>query len=265
MSSFVGAAQRRSRLALLARVVFVPFERLWALLVLIALWQAYVVAFDVNSIVMPRPADVLGSIITDWSRYAHELRTTLVVAVVGLLLGAAVGTVVAILAWISRVASGVVSMGVMIVRSTPLVVFVPILARALGYNVPMVIVVVTLISFFPSFVLVSSGLAGLPSAATDLSDVFGASKLRRLRYVALPAAMPKLFASIRLSSSRAVLGAMVTEFVTGVDGLGKLFLIARSELESELAIGAALIGGAAALVLFHVSEWLETWANQRMT
>ena len=164
----------------------------------------------------------------------------------------------------ARLASGIVAPMAIAVRTIPFIVFIPILSRVMGYNVKMEIVVVTLLSFFPSFVLVSSGLSGLPLAASDLSRVFGATRWRKLMLIALPAALPKLFTSIRLSASRAVLGAMVAEFLTGLDGLGRLFLLARGDLEAERALAAAVVAAVAALLLFHVAEWAERYVNRRM-
>jgi NitT/TauT family transport system permease protein len=245
-------------------VATAPFRGLWSLALLIVLWDLYVRVQGFNVIVLPDPLAVARAIAVDWRTYLEKLGLTMQAAIAGLLLGALLGTVVAIIAWSSRLASGIVAPMAIAVRSIPFIVFIPILSRLMGYNVKMEIVVVTLLSFFPSFVLVSSGLSGLPQAASDLSRVFGATRWRRLVLVALPAALPKLFTSIRLSASRAVLGAMVAEFLTGLDGLGRLFLLARGELEAERALAAAIVAAVAALLLFHAAEWAERRVNLRM-
>jgi NitT/TauT family transport system permease protein len=147
----------------------------------------------------------------------------------------------------------------------PIVVFVPILATMIGYTTTMVVTLVALMSFFPSFVMVSSGLSSLPAAAQDVSAVYGASKWRKLIHIALPASLPNLFASIRLSASRAILATMVAEFLTGIDGLGTLFLLARADLQSEIALGAALIGAAVAVVMYYIADMLEAVVNRRLT
>ncbi len=245
-------------------VATAPFRGLWSLALLLVLWDLYVRVQGFNVIVLPDPMAVAKAIGADWRTYAEKLGLTMQAAVIGLLLGALLGTVVAIIAWSSRIASGIVAPMAIAVRSIPFIVFIPILSRLMGYNVGMEIVVVTLLSFFPSFVLVSSGLSGLPQAASDLSHVFGATRWRKLVLIALPAALPKLFTSIRLSASRAVLGAMVAEFLTGLDGLGRLFLLARGELEAERALAAAVVAAIAALLLFHVAEWAERQVAKRM-
>ncbi len=239
--------------------------RFWGLLLVVLLWEGVVRWYGFNVIVLPDPAAVIRAAFTDWRIYGYNTAVTLAVAVSGLLLGSALGAVLAVMGWVSRVVSGMVAPAALVVRSVPFIILIPIFSRLLGYNLTMVVVVVTLLSFFPSFVLVSSGLSSLPPAAVDLGKVFGATRWRALVNIALPAALPSLFASIRLSASRAVLGAMVAEFLTGIDGLGKLFLLARGDLESERAFAAALVAALAAILLVHVAERLEGAIQRRMT
>lgn len=240
-------------------------SHIWALVGLFVVWELYVVIQDFNAIVLPSPLSVFASILFEFHIYAGKAWTTLWVSVVGLLLGSLIGATFAILGWVSAVASGLVSFSAIMVRSVPIVVFVPILATMMGYTLTMVITMVALMSFFPTFVMVSSGLSSLPMAAHDVAQVYGATKLRKLVYIALPASLPNLLASIRLSASRAILAAMVAEFLTGIDGLGMLFLLARADLQSEVALGAALIAAAAALILYFVADRLESVVNRRLT
>ena len=46
--------------------------------------------------------------------------------------------------------------------------------------------------------------------------------------------------------------------------LGRLFLLARGDLEAEKALAAAVVAAVAALVLFHLAEWAERSVNARM-
>ena len=82
--------------------------------------------------------------------------------------------------------------------------------------------------------------------------------------IALPAAMPQLFASIRISASFAVLAAMVAEFLTGIDGLGRLFLLARGDLEADRALAASVVAAASSLILFNLAKKAEDAVNRRM-
>ena len=248
----------------LGPILLSALRRWWWLAALLLAWDMYVVFKGFNVIVLPDPWTVGRALIADWPTLAAKLMLTLRAAVAGLLAGAFLGTLVAVMAWSSRILSGIVAPLALLVRSVPFIVFIPILSRMMGYNTTMEIVVVTVFSFFPSFVLVSSGLASLPPAASDLCLVFGATRWRKLVLIALPAAMPQLFASIRISASFAVLAAMVAEFLTGIDGLGRLFLLARGDLEADRALAASVVAAASSLILFNLAKKAEDAVNRRM-
>ena len=248
----------------LGRTLLSMMRRWWWLAALLLAWDFYVGFKGFNVIVLPDPWTVARALIADWPTLASKLLLTLRAAVAGLLAGALLGTIVAVLAWSSRLISGIVAPLALLVRSVPFIVFIPILSRMMGYNTSMEIFVVTVFSFFPSFVLVSSGLASLPSAASDLCLVFGATRWRKLVLIALPTAMPQLFASIRISASFAVLAAMVAEFLTGIDGLGRLFLLARGDLEADRALAASVVAAASSLILFKLAKKAEDAVNKRM-
>ena len=249
----------------LGRVLASLLRSWWWLVLLLFAWDLYVRLKGFNVIVLPDPWTVARALANDWPTLGAKLLLTLRAAVAGLLAGAFLGTVVAVVAWSSRFLSGIVAPLALLVRSVPFIVFIPILSRLMGYNTSMEIFVVTVFSFFPSFVLVSSGLAGLPAAASDLCLVFGATRWRKLVLIALPAAMPQLFASVRISASFAVLAAMVAEFLTGIDGLGRLFLLARGDLEADRALAASAVAAASSLVLFNLAKMAENAVNRRMT
>lgn len=249
----------------LGRILASLLRSWWWLVLLLFAWDLYVRLKGFNVIVLPDPWTVARALANDWPTLGAKLLLTLRAAVAGLLAGAFLGTVVAVVAWSSRFLSGIVAPLALLVRSVPFIVFIPILSRLMGYNTSMEIFVVTVFSFFPSFVLVSSGLAGLPAAASDLCLVFGATRWRKLVLIALPAAMPQLFASVRISASFAVLAAMVAEFLTGIDGLGRLFLLARGDLEADRALAASAVAAASSLVLFNLAKMAENAVNRRMT
>ena len=57
---------------------------------------------------------------------------------------------------------------------------------------------------------------------------------------------------------------MVAEFLTGLDGLGRLFLLARGDLQAERALAAAVVAAIVALALFHLAQWAEHYVNRKM-
>ena len=82
----------------------------------------------------------------------------------------------AIAAWFSPIAAGLLNPLTVLFSSVPVVALIPVIARLLGYDTSTVLAIVVIITFFPSFVFASSGLGALPPGSEDLFHVLGASR-----------------------------------------------------------------------------------------
>lgn len=237
--------------------------RYWGVLLLLALWQAYLSTRNLNSIVAPTPGAVAADLVGSPTAYLPHLWSTTWVAAVGLVVGVALGSAAAVAAWWSPLASGMVTPPAMVLRSVPVVAMIPVIARLLGYDIRTVLAVTVIISFFPSFVFTASGLRDLPSGSADVFGVLGAGRWTRLRRLALPAAVPNLLVAVRLSAANCVLAALIGEFLMGTKGLGYLFVRTRSELDMARSWGAALVATCLSVTAFIAADRLERWGRER--
>jgi NitT/TauT family transport system permease protein len=193
-------------------------EDYWGILLLLFAWEAWVVVNRFNPIVMPTPVAVLRDLVSYPGVYLQNVAITLAIAAFGLVAGMLVGTGLAVAAWFSPIASGLLNPLTVLFSSVPVVALIPVIARLLGYDTSTVLAIVVIITFFPSFVFASSGLRQPPPGAEDLFRVLGASRLDLLRRLALPAAMPNLAIAFKLAAAHAILAAMVAEFLMGTTG-----------------------------------------------
>jgi NitT/TauT family transport system permease protein len=140
----------------------------------------------------------------------------------------------------------------------------PVIARVLGYDRKTVVAAAILVSFFPTFVFVTSGMRALPAGSADVLTVLGASKLRFLWHLALPAAIPGLLVALRISAANCILAALVAEFLMGTSGLGRLFATAIVDFEVERAWAVAVIVTGISGCAFLAASWIERWGQARL-
>ena len=235
----------------------------WGILLLIIAWQAWVTAMDFNAIVMPRPLGVLQDLAGFPEVYWKNAVYTIAAAVIGLLLGMALGTGLAILAWLSDVLEGMLTPLTVLFSSVPVVTIIPIVARLLGYDFTTVLAIVVIICFFPAFVFTTSGLKALPAGADDLFRVLGARTPARLLRLALPAAVPNWSVALRVAAGHAVLGAMIAEYLMGTAGLGYLFAETKSDFNMERAFGATTVAMVVSILFFAAALAVERWVKER--
>jgi NitT/TauT family transport system permease protein len=129
-----------------------------------------------------------------------------------------------------------------------------------GRGISTSMAVVTIVSFFPILVNLMRGLASGDRNTAELLHVYGASRWQQLRLARIPFALPYLFTGLRVAGSSAILGAMLSEWITGSKGLGNLILESGEMRETELLWAAVLLSVAIALGVF----WTTSAGEKRM-
>lgn len=255
-SSFLASAGRRGRRALV--------DNSGIILVVLA-WQLWVAFGSVSVVVMPTPLQVSSDLLGDWRAYVPDLLSTLRSTLAGLVIGCALGLALAVIVHLSPLAKGLVQPTVLIVRSVPMVAMIPVFARIFGYNVTTVIVVSTLVAYFPAYVMAVRGLASASESQADLLAALGGSRWTRFRFIDLPSAMPHLASGLRLAAVASLVGTLLAEFVVGAEGLGHLFILARVSYDMAKSWGVALLGTALSLVLFVLASWIGERVSEAYT
>jgi NitT/TauT family transport system permease protein len=192
--------------------------------IFIALWQLAVVGFRIPKYLVPLPLDVARSVRQNWAVIAGQAGFTLLAAGLGLAASSLFAVAVALSFSMSRNLAQASLPVVMVFRSTPVAAVAPIMMLIFGRGIGTSMAVVTIVSFFPMLVNMMRGLESADRNAAELLHVYGASRWQLLRFVRIPFALPYLFTGLRIAGSSAILGAMLSEWITGSKGLGNLIL-----------------------------------------
>jgi ABC-type nitrate/sulfonate/bicarbonate transport system permease component len=230
---------------------------LWPVLVLLLLWQLWVSTAGYSSIVLVSPGAVFNDLLRHPGAYLAPTARTLAFALGGLAIGMAAGLMLAIAAWFSEFLAGITTPFALLLSSTPVVCLIPIVARLFGYEARTELIAVAVMTFFPSFVLSTSGLKALPPMSPDVFQVLQASRWQTLRLLALPAALPQLATALRVGATYSVLVALVAEYLMQTGGLGTLFAVTMQQFHLARALGASLLAMALSVALYELTRALE--------
>jgi ABC-type nitrate/sulfonate/bicarbonate transport system permease component len=80
--------------------------------------------------------------------------------------------------------------------------------------------------------------------------------------VRIPYAMPYFFTGLRIAGASAVLGTMLSEWITGARGLGKLILDSGEMRETGMLWAAVLTSVLIGLLVFALTSWGETYTTR---
>lgn len=126
-----------------------------------------------------------------------------------------------------------------------------------GRGVATSVVVVVIASFFPLYASLMRGLGAPDPTAVELMRVTGVSRWQQIRLLRLAYAMPFLFTGLRVAGGTAILGAMLSEWLTGAPGLGMLILNSGDMRQTDLLWGATILSVLVALCLFWSMSFME--------
>jgi sulfonate transport system permease protein len=148
-------------------------------------------------------------------------------------------------------------------QTMPLVALTPMIVLLFGRGIAATLVVTVIVTFFPAFITIAQGLATVPRASLDLLDVYGASRLQKLRMVSLPMSLPYLCAAARLVAPASLLGVMIAEWLATGYGLGNLLNTARGELDYGMIWAAAFVAVAVSVGFYQLVKVIEEGVLRR--
>jgi len=236
-----------------------------AFVVLICVWEGACRFFVIPSYLLPAPSAI---VIAGWnvtlSQWVDNIGATLRVALMGYLLAIAISIplAVALVSW--RFLSRTLYPILVIVQSTPIVAVAPIIVVTLGASDLPRVVITFLITFFPIVVSTVTGLLATPEELIELSRSLRAGRVREMLHIRLPFAVPFIFSALKISTTLAVIGAVVSEFVAAERGLGFFIMFSTSFFKIPQAFAGLTVLVALSLALFRLcslaQRWLVPWS-----
>lgn len=238
---------------------------------MVALWQWWVVAKDIQPYVLPRPSSIWSELTDKSDLVVNACKVTGLNALLGLVLGTAVGFGLAALANRFRLVNEIVDPLAVTIAAIPAVVIVGVLNRM--YPLDSQIgrrIMVTLAVFFIVFVQVAKGLRQNDATQLELMRSYAATPRQILGKVRLPNTMPYLFTGIRTAVPIAVIIALVSEYFGGTqDGLGSKISGALNGPNKALGFAYVVGGSILGLMFFVGSHLLEyvlvPWQRRRIS
>lgn len=214
------------------------------------IWQGMILWFGIPHYIVPRPLTVAAGFYEHASILLRQTTVTLTSSAIGLVVSTLLAIVIAVAFTLNKSVAQASLPLVILFRSAPIAAVAPIIMLFLGRGVATSVAVVIIVSFFPLLVNLMRGLYAADANAGELLHVYGASRWQQVRHVRIPYAMPYLFTGLRVAGASAILGAMLSEWITGSRGLGNLILESGEMRETALLWCAVLTAVAISLIVF---------------
>ena len=224
---------------------------------LLILWETVCVTGLVPAYMLPSPTDILRAFVKDFPELCGHAAVTLQEAAYGLILGVALGFVFAVgmdaFDWLSRALYPIL----VITQTIPTVAIAPLLVLWFGYEMAPKIILIVLVTFFPMAVGMLEGFRSVDPDSVALLRSMGASRQQIFRYIKCPAALPQFFSGLRIAAAYSVVGAVISEWLGGFQGLGVYMTRVRKAYAFDKMFAVIFLISAISLLLMALVDILQ--------
>ena len=191
-----------------------------ALLVVLLIWFLITDREWIPAYMLPSPGDVIKAFVDNFSVMMEQAAVTLQEAIYGLLIGVVLAFVISALmdrfAFLKKALYPIL----VVTQTIPTIAIAPLLVLWMGFGMAPKITLVVITTFFPVAVGLLNGYESVDTDAINLMRAMGAKRAQIFFYVKFPSALPSFFSGVRISAAYAVVGAVVSEWLGGFEGLG---------------------------------------------
>ena len=235
------------------------------LVVLLGSWEVSARNLWIDSFFYSYPSEIFARLLefiaegSDGHSIWEHIGSTLWASLLGFFLGSIIGIFCGITLGRNKMLADIFSIYIKVLNAIPRVVLAPIFILIFGFTLAAKVSVAFVMVFFVVFANAFQGVREADRAMIANAKILGASDWQVTRSVIIPSAMSWIFASLHLSFSFAIVGAIVSEFVGSNRGIGHVIQLARGLHDVPLMYSAIIV----VLVLVLLAEYVMTFVENR--
>jgi len=245
-----------------------PKTRLLPLLVLLAalgLWAALSLLRFFPESLFPSPVSVARGFVEEIrsGRLFNDVIASLFRVTTGFLLAVILGTPLGL--WLGHQARARAALlpGINFFRNLSPLAWIPFAILWFGIGDVPAIFLIFMAAFFPIVLATMAAYSSIPSVYFRVAENYGYSSRALLMEVTLPAIMPQVITSLRVTAGLAWLVVVAAEMIAGRDGLGFAIWDARNGLRMDLLVVGMIVIGIIGVVIDRLLVQLTTIPSVR--
>lgn len=235
---------------------------------LIIIWQLSSSFGLVPRFLLPSPIDVISALVNDFPLILSHVGVTLTEAFLGLFFGVSLGFLIAFTMTMSPFMYRALYPIIVITQTVPTIAIAPLLVLWLGYSILPKVVLIVLVTFFPIAVGLYDGFNSIDKDSVLLLKSMGASDFKIFKMVRIKGSLDYFFAALKVSSSYSIVGAVISEWIGGFNGLGVYMIRVKKSYSYDKMFAVIFIISLLSLLLMGIVKYLRfkamPWERRRI-
>lgn len=238
-------------------------------LVVLWLWHISVEKNWVNPLLLPAP-DLVWTALKDLYG-SGELWANLSISLTRIAYGFSAGIVIALILGLnmglSRTVEAYVWPTFKVINLIPVVGWIPLLILLVGIDEALKIVLIAKSALVPMTINVFKGVRNIPTALTEVANVYQLNTWSRFKYLVLPGAFLSFIGGLRLSLASAWGALVAVELLASSEGIGYLMVYGRQIFQLDVVMATVIVigvvGFAFDLIIRLIQKRFSAWTTQK--
>lgn len=226
-------------------------------LVFLIAWESISQLKIVPEFLLPSVSSIIKAIIQDFPILMLHLQTSLIEAVIGLIISVLLALGLAFSMDASKKIYHLFYPFIIVSQTIPTVAIAPLLVLWFGYDLLPKIILITLVCFFPMTMSVLTGLQEIDVQYIRLFKTFQSNTWQMIKHLKIPFILPHFFTGLKVAVSYAIVGAIIAEWLGGNSGLGVYMTRVRKSFSFDKMFAVILLTSVLSLLLVGIIALIE--------
>ncbi len=200
--------------------IITKYISLLTILLIIIIWSLISYIELVPKFMLPSPLNVLLAFIKDFKLILSHIGITLLEAIIGLLISIIFSFILAIIMDRYKLFDKAIYPILVISQTIPTIAIAPIIVLWFGFGIMPKVLLIFSTCFFPLTISILTGFKNIDEDMLKLMKSMDSSYIKTLFIVKIPLSMKNFFSGLKISATYAIVGAVVSEWLGGENGIG---------------------------------------------
>ena len=225
------------------RSLLIWLSRFLLLFILLGVWEFFAYLKIIDSFIFSSPSKIAVTLFNlfEKNNMLMHIGVTLYETVLGFLIAAFLGSLIALLLWTSDFLQKVLEPYLVVLNSLPKIALGPIIIVAFGSGVKAIVFMAILIGIIVTVINMLGGFLSTDKDKILLMRSMGATKWQIMKKLIIPGNVKVFISTLKIDVGMAWIGSIMGEYIASKAGLGYLLVYGAQVFKLDLVMATIVV------------------------